>query len=179
LGKQRRQEIGKGREELVILKQKLAAAESRLGMYKAAALQETNELKLKYGKTLDVAQHIFSKLVAAQVITTPFASWYMQQIRNGCVAAFPSGKHNIPREELEDWISMFTQQHYEALAKLLKETRQHFTTQDAIAQPLKHQIEEAAIGEFQLRLQSLLKRDNPKFKELLFIGAASEHAPPK
>jgi hypothetical protein len=78
---------------------------------------------------------------------------------------------------------MFSQQHYEALAKLLKEERQKITanTKTAFAAPpaLVNAIKHEAIGEFQLRLQEFLKKDNPKFKELLFIGAASEHAPEK
>lgn len=74
---------------------------------------------------------------------------------------------------------MFSQQHYKALAKVLKETRQQISAekdndQDALIQ---HNAKMEAIGEFQLRLMELLKRDNKKFKELLFIGAASEHSP--
>jgi hypothetical protein len=80
---------------------------------------------------------------------------------------------------------MFSQQHYEALAKVLRETRQEITSalpklkfsMGAGAAERETEIKHEAVNEFQFRLQALLKKDNPKFKELLFIGAASEHAP--
>lgn len=70
---------------------------------------------------------------------------------------------------------MFSQQHYEALAKLFREERLSMTASN-MPEAIREQ-RELALGNFQLRLQMFLKKDNPKFKELLFIGAASEHAP--
>lgn len=77
---------------------------------------------------------------------------------------------------------MFSQQHYEALGKILKETRIELTTEANFGSgiPLDPKLAAAhALGKFQLKLQAFLKKDNPKFKELLFIGGASEHAPSK
>lgn len=76
---------------------------------------------------------------------------------------------------------MFSQQHYEALAKVLKETRAEQTAQYSVGEINTEQYlqQQEAIGALQLRLHTLFKKDNPKFKELLFIGAASEHAPKK
>lgn len=74
---------------------------------------------------------------------------------------------------------MFSQQHYEALAKVLKETRAEQTAQHSSGEISTEQYlqQQEAVGALQLRLHTLFKKDNPKFKELLFIGAASEHAP--
>lgn len=82
---------------------------------------------------------------------------------------------------------MFTQQHYKALQKILADTRRSITASLPQMQIAKGRDEAQAalaeqmfaISEFQLKLQSFLKKDNPKFKELLFIGGASEHSPPQ
>jgi hypothetical protein len=77
---------------------------------------------------------------------------------------------------------MFTQQHYETLAEVLRDTRLDLsarlaTTDKASVESLVLRSKKEGIDELQLRLQNFLKKDNPKFKELLFIGAASEHSP--
>ena len=76
-------------------------------------------------------------------------------------------------------VKVFSQQHYEALAKLLQQERLQITDDQTkgITSPQYAENARNAIGSFQIRLQAFLKKDNPKFKELLFIGAASEHAP--
>lgn len=75
---------------------------------------------------------------------------------------------------------MFSQQHYEALGKILSETRTELSQEARENRlPPPDAIAMHAIGKFQLKLQAFLKKDNPKFKELLFIGGASEHAPAK
>lgn len=76
-------------------------------------------------------------------------------------------------------MAMFTQQHYEALAKVLRETRLKLSGGHNSATVEQIHDKLTGVGEFQLALQALLKKDNPKFKELLFIGEASEHAPTK
>lgn len=74
---------------------------------------------------------------------------------------------------------MFSQQHYEALQKVLKETRQKITEDQEAGSlaPSEAVVARAAIGVYQLKLHAMLSKDNPKFKELLFIGGASEHSP--
>lgn len=79
---------------------------------------------------------------------------------------------------------MFSQQHYEAIAKVLRETRIEISREDVTpdgkqVDPILHGAKMDAIGALQLKLHTLFKKDNPKFKELLFIGVASEHAPAK
>lgn len=77
---------------------------------------------------------------------------------------------------------MFTQQHYETLAKVFRDARRKLT---ADLDPntshgqtaMEYQCRQEGISEVQVHLMNALKQDNPKFKELLFIGAASEHAP--
>jgi hypothetical protein len=71
---------------------------------------------------------------------------------------------------------MFTQQHYEALAKVLKETRIRISQTQTGSVSSIHDMQ-LGVNEVQLTLMQMLKLDNPKFRELIFIGAASEHAP--
>lgn len=75
----------------------------------------------------------------------------------------------------ESLFTMFTQQHYTALAQVIRETRQHITADGVDIPAGGANFMKRGVDELQLRLMKMLAKDNPKFKELLFIAAASEH----
>ncbi len=72
---------------------------------------------------------------------------------------------------------MFRGQHYVALAKTIRQVRLNISANKAMVPP--HQVVEKleAIGQLQMALIELLKKDNPRFQEFTFIGECSEHKP--
>ena len=70
---------------------------------------------------------------------------------------------------LNKGVSMFTKQHYVAVANLLRQHRAQLLANPTSA------IEQARIDEHNdvvMRFVGLFKADNPKFKDLVFIGEA-------
>lgn len=134
--------------------------------------------------SLDVVKEIFHKMVQNGQITAIFAACH---VRNICDGKFnykftdrtPTEIQDNLQDLVEEFRAMFTQQHYEKLAEILRDTRRDISS-GANSQSVS-QIHDKmeGIGQFQLRLMAALKKDNPKFKDLIFIGSASEHAPAK
>lgn len=155
------------RQQNAELRKKLHAAE----MVGEAALAV-------HQKSMDMAAEILQKFAQQGVVKPRFANWYWTMIKRGVRVDELRGSMSPDEEaELQEFMAMFTQQHYEALANVLRETRIKLSAGHNSATVEQIHDKLTGVAEFQLALQALLKRDNPKFKELLFIGAASEHAP--
>ena len=78
-------------------------------------------------------------------------------------------------------VQMFTKNHYDALAGIIRSTRakidaQHNDDRDEMRVAM-HNEAHRTISEIQLAMIQHFKADNKKFKELLFIKACSNHEP--
>lgn len=72
---------------------------------------------------------------------------------------------------------MFTMQHYTALAKVIRQTRLDISSGKGSMTVAQIHDKLEAVGQLQMNLIGMLKKDNPKFQEFTFIGACSEHTP--
>lgn len=160
---------------IVILKERIKALESKLH---ATELMAEATLDL-HQKSLDVAASLLQKFVQRDVMTAVFSNWYWTQIKRGELSdQFNSIQLSMQdQERVEEFMATFTQKHYELLAGVIREARVEISSGKG-----SHTVEQIhdkleGVAQLQLKLMKLLTKDNPKFKELIFIGAASEHAP--
>lgn len=111
-----------------------------------------------------------SDLTAHAVPGLEFCKWWRDRIIHGRV----SGTHAtvIPGD-----FTVFTQQHYTPLAKLIADEKRCIHEDETSPQVIADKM--AAIAELQYKLQQMLVKDNPKFKELIFVGAAGYVPPDK
>lgn len=72
---------------------------------------------------------------------------------------------------------MFTMQHYTALAKVIRQTRLDISSGKGSMTVAQIHDKLEAVGQLQMNLIGMLKKDNPKFQEFTFIGTCSEHSP--
>jgi len=67
---------------------------------------------------------------------------------------------------------MFTAQHYKSVAKLIKDQRQRISDKYPDGRPSEaYMSEQSALSDVEAAFIRTFKSDNPKFEELLFIGA--------
>lgn len=167
--------LRRGREELVIARQRVAAAEQKIADAREEARRVTElaqrDISLAMGRMKDHTgrlKDILNRLYLMQVLSNS----QLHEAQRWLDDASRDVNKIDPSEE--SLFTMFTQQHYTALAKVLKETRLDVNDMHS-ADPNHVPSMKDGINEFQLRLMQMLSKDNPKFKELLFIAAASEH----
>jgi len=169
--------LRRGREELVIMRQKVAAAEGaiadarraadhRVGIAAREVQSAQARMKDHHGRMTDILSRLYLMQTLGEEQYKQAKGWLNNDLMNASTYS-----------DEESLFTMFTQQHYTALAKILKETRQQVTDENigAGAKQIKHE----AISELQANLMKMLAKDNAKFKDLLFIAAASEHGPEK
>jgi vacuolar-type H+-ATPase subunit H len=165
--------LRRGREELVIARQKVAAVESRISEAREEARRITERahrdislahirMKDHQGRLMDVLNRLYLMQLLSEEQLREAKSWVAYNHVAG-----------PPRSDEESLYTMFTQQHYTAIAKVIRETRQQLTEEHA------PEVAKNAVSELQANLMKMLSKDNPKFKDLLFIAAASEHGPEK
>ena len=65
---------------------------------------------------------------------------------------------------------MFTQKHYQVLANVIYQTRRNLDNPDCFIGDKQSALQ--TMGEFTAELVKVLKKDNPKFNQFLFIEAA-------
>lgn len=157
---------------IVILRQQIESLQKKL---RAQELVTEATLTL-HQNSVQVANEILRKLATSEAITAKFAAWYAKQIKQGSFDRPVTGAGPVDIEELEEFMAMFSQQHYEALAEVLRETRIEVSKTQTGSVASIHDMHQG-ISTFQKNLMKLLAKDNPKFKDLIFVGAASEHSP--
>lgn len=171
--------LRRGREELVIARQKVAATEGRIADAREEARRVTEraqrDISLAMGRMKDHLgrlKDILNRLYLMQVLSESQHKEALSWLDNDAYH-IPMGNNTE-----ESLFTMFTQQHYTELAKIIKQTRKE-VLDGTIPMHVDHEdflaVQEFTINEFQSRLMKMLAKDNPKFKELLFIAAASEH----
>lgn len=169
--------LRRGREELVIARQRVAAAEGRIADAREEARRVTEraqrDISLAMGRMKDHMgrlRDILDRLYLMQLLSPSQHHDAVRWLYNE-----PINVNSIDTNE-ESLFTMFTQQHYMALAQVIRETRQNRPHSAARTDSQEWSAGvETGINELQMRLMEMLAKDNPKFKELLFIAAASEH----
>jgi hypothetical protein len=113
----------------------------------------------------------WSKVAADRFKTVDFAkiesriySWQTRQMKSHAFFSMKYRKAFTP-VRLKP---MFTKQHYEAVAKLLSSQKDDARSSAMTAAERTEQLN--TLNETTMRFMNLFKRDNPKFKDLIFIG---------
>jgi F0F1-type ATP synthase membrane subunit b/b' len=168
--------LRRGREELVYMRQKVAAAEGKIEEARAHAGKAIDQARREAAKSFDQMRE-FKKSMMGILNRLRQMELIGDQQHHEAIRWMDdlNSQHVVIRDEEESLYTMFTQQHYAAIAKVIRETRQEITEDGSHNQNIKHE----AISELQANLMKMLSKDNPKFKDLLFIAAASEHGPEK
>lgn len=169
--------LRRGREELVIARQKVAAAEQKIADARNAAEKRIAAAQLEVGRAnarmkdhMGRLKDILNRLYLMQLLSTSQHHDAVRWLDNEAINVNSIDPHE------ESLFTMFTQQHYTALAQVIRETRQNRPHSAARTDSQEWSAGvETGISELQMRLMKMLAKDNPKFKELLFIAAASEH----
>lgn len=113
---------------------------------------------------------VFFQKLHEQSYEPEFCKWWRGRIIHGRVSGTQATV--IPGD-----FTVFTQQHYTALAKLIADEKRCIHEDETSPQVIADKM--AAIAELQYKLQQMLVKDNPKFKELIFVGAAGYVPPDK
>lgn len=157
------------------MRQKVAAAEQKIADARAQA-----DRRVAYAQNEASHAHESAKKCKKDMIAVLRRLHVMgllgdQQLNEATRWVDDVSGHIVIRPDEESLFTMFTQQHYTALAQVIRETRQHITADGVDIPKNGGNLMKRGVDELQLRLMKMLAKDNPKFKELLFIAAASEH----
>lgn len=168
--------LRRGREELVIARQKVAAAEQKIADARTQADRRVAYAQNEASNAHESAKKCKKDMIAVLRRLHVMGLLGDQQLYEAIRWVDDVSSHVVIRPDEESLFTMFTQQHYTALAQVIRETRQDPPHSAArVDDPAWTAGVQAGISELQMRLMKMLAKDNPKFKELLFIAAASEH----
>lgn len=168
--------LRRGREELVIARQKVAAAEQKIADARAQADRRVASAQNEASHAHESAKKCKKDMIAVLRRLHVMGLLGDQQLNEATRWVDDVSGHIVIRPDEESLYTMFTQQHYTALAQVIRETRQNRPHSAARTDSQEWSAGvETGINELQMRLMKMLAKDNPKFKELLFIAAASEH----